>query len=97
MERSFDRRVESMVEIKDSSSRKRITEIIEGSFKDNSHSYELESDGTYVLRKAEKGEKRFRVQSYFHGQSVKRAGKISLLKEASFTPHKPKNKMDEAI
>ena len=97
MERSFDRRVESMIEIKDSSSRNRITEILERSFKDNSHSYELESDGTYVLRKAGKGEKRFRAQSYFHGQSVKRAGKISLLKEASFTPHKPKNKMDEAI
>jgi len=97
MERSFDRRVESMVEIKDSSSRKRILEILEGSFRDNSHSYKLESDGAYVLRKSQKGEKRFRAQSYFHGQSVKRAGKITLVKEASFVPHKPKKKMDEAI
>ena len=97
MERSFDRRVESMVEIKDSSSRKRILEILEGSFRDNSHSYVLESDGTYVLREVTKEEKRFRAQSYFHGQSVKRAGKISLMKETSFAPHKPKNKMDEAI
>jgi polyphosphate kinase len=97
MERSFDRRVESMVEIKDSNSRKRILEILEGSFRDNSHSYKLESDGTYVLRKSKKGEKRFRAQSYFHGQSVKRAGKIALVKEASFAPHKPKKKMDEAI
>ena len=63
MERSFDRRVESMVEIKDSNSRKRILEILEGSFRDNSHSYKLESDGTYVLRKSKKGEKRFRALS----------------------------------
>ena len=86
-----------MVEIKDSGSKKRVLEILEGSFRDNSHSYELESDGTYVLREATKGEKRFRAQSFFHGQSVKRAGKISLLKETSFVPHKPKKKMDEAI
>ena len=92
MERSFDRRVELAVEIKDSGCKKRLLEILKFSFKDNTQSYTLESDGTYIRNSPSKGEKSIRAQSYFHRQSVKRAGSNKVVSEPVFSPHKPKKK-----
>ena len=92
MERSFDRRVELAVEVKDAESKKKVQEILKYSLKDNVQSYLLESDGTYIRRKPSKGSKKLRAQSYFHRSTVKNAGKMVNLSEEVFLPHKPKGK-----
>ena len=92
MERSFDRRVELAVEVKDAESKEKVQEILKYSLKDNVQSYLLESDGTYIRRKPSKGSKKIRAQSYFHRSSVKNAGKMVNLSEEVFLPHKPKGK-----
>tara|TARA_Y100001968_G_C19332820_1_gene705209 strand:- start:674 stop:1267 length:594 start_codon:yes stop_codon:yes gene_type:complete len=92
MERSFDRRVELAIEVKDADSKNKIQEILKISLKDNIQSYVLESDGTYIRSKPSKGSKKIRAQSYFHRSAVKNAGKIATISEDAFTPHKPKTK-----
>jgi len=92
MERSFDRRVELAVEVKDAESKKKVQEILKYTLKDNVQSYLLESDGTYIRRKPSKGSKKLRAQSYFHRSTVKNAGKMVNLSEEVFLPHKPKGK-----
>ena len=92
MERSFDRRVELAVEVKDAESKKKVQEILKYNLKDNVQSYLLESDGTYIRRKPSKGSKKLRAQSYFHRSTVKNAGKMVNLSEEVFLPHKPKGK-----
>ena len=92
MERSFDRRVELAVEVKDADSKNKLQEILKISLKDNTQSYVLESDGTYIRSKPSKGSKKIRAQSYFHRSAVKNAGKIATISEDAFTPHKPKTK-----
>ena len=92
MERSFDRRVELAVEVKDAESKKKVQEILKYSLKDNVQSYLLESDGTYIRRKPSKDSKKLRAQSYFHRSTVKNAGKMVNLSEEVFLPHKPKGK-----
>ena len=92
MERSFDRRVELAIEVKDADSKNKIREILKISLKDNIQSYILESDGTYIRSKPSKGSKKIRAQSYFHRSAVKNAGKIATISEDAFTPHKPKTK-----
>ena len=92
MERSFDRRVELAVELKDAESKEKVQEILKYSLKDNVQSYLLESDGTYIRRKPSKGSKKLRAQSYFHRSTVKNAGKMVNLSEEVFLPHKPKGK-----
>ena len=92
MERSFDRRVELAVEVKDAESKEKVQEILKYSLKDNVQSYLLESDGTYIRRKPSKGSKKLRAQSYFHRSTVKNAGKMVNLSEEVFLPYKPKGK-----
>ena len=92
MERSFDRRVELAVEVKDAESKEKVQEILKYSLKDNVQSYLLESDGTYIRRKPSKGSKKLRAQSYFHRSTVKNSGKMVNLSEEVFLPHKPKGK-----
>ena len=92
MERSFDRRVELAVEVKDAESKEKVQEILKYSLKDNVQSYLLESDGTYIRRKPSKGSKKLRAQSYFHRSTVKNSGKMVDLSEEVFLPHKPKGK-----
>ena len=92
MERSFDRRVELAIEVKDEGSINKLQEILKISLKDNIQSYILESDGTYIRSKPSKGSKKIRAQSYFHRSAVKNSGKIATISEDAFTPHKPKTK-----
>ena len=92
MERSFDRRVELAVEVKDADSKNKLQEILKISLKDNTQSYVLESDGTYIRSKPSKGAKKIRAQIYFHRSAVKNAGKIATISEDAFSPHKPKTK-----
>ena len=92
MERSFDRRVELAVEVKDADSKNKLQEILKISLKDNTQSYVLESDGTYIRSKPSKGSKKIRAQIYFHRSAVKNAGKIATISEDAFSPHKPKTK-----
>ena len=92
MERSFDRRVELAIEVKDEGSLNKLQEILKISLKDNTQSYVLESDGTYIRSNPSKGSKKIRAQIYFHRSAVKNSGKIATISEDAFTPHKPKTK-----
>ena len=92
MERSFDRRVELAVEVKDADSINKLQEILKISLKDNTQSYVLESDGTYIRSNHSKGSKKIRAQIYFHRSAVKNAGKIATISDDTFSPHKPKTK-----
>jgi polyphosphate kinase len=92
MERSFDRRVELAVEVKDADSKNKLQEILKISLKDNTQSYVLESDGTYIRGNPSKGSKKIRAQIYFHRSAVKNAGKIATISDDTFSPHKPKTK-----
>ena len=57
MPRNLDRRVEAVVPIEDPALRKRIHGFIDVCLSDNRQAWEMQSDGTYVQRQPEKGDK----------------------------------------
>lgn len=73
MTRSFDKRVELMVPIEDTPSRKAVMEILNKQFKDNVQAWCLDAEGNYKL--ANKGAKKpFRLQEHFTKEAAKRSG-----------------------
>ena len=74
MPRNLSRRVELMVPIADPRLKRRALEILESAFADNTNSYRLRSDGTYVrVRRSSADEPFFRSQEAMHEAAERRA------------------------
>jgi polyphosphate kinase len=70
MQRNLDRRVESLVRVKDPNLKAGLRELIELAFADNSSAWELQADGTWSPRKPSNGEERVNLQE----ELMRRAG-----------------------
>lgn len=72
LNRNLDRRIELMFPITDSSIFQQIKKILLTYFKDNNHSYVLNSDGTWKQNFPQKGEKSFSAQEELYEEYKKR-------------------------
>ncbi len=65
MPRNLERRVELMFPILDEGIRDRVTELLMLAFRDTTHSYAMQPDGSYVPRLPKPDEEPFRLQQHF--------------------------------
>jgi polyphosphate kinase len=93
MERNLDRRVELLVQIHDPAFTAELTRILNGHFEDNCQAYDLQSDGTYIRRKAKPG-KIWRAQEQFQLEAEERRRVRSQHEEVGFVPHRPSRTLD---
>ena len=71
MPRNLERRVELMFPILQENLRKTIIEFLSVYFRDNSHSWLLDSSGIWKRQEAAPGEESFRAQTYFQTRAAK--------------------------
>lgn len=93
MERNLDRRVELLVQIREPSLVTELERILEQHFDDNCQAYDLQSDGSYIRRKAKAGKIR-RTQKRFQTLAVERERSRSQHEEVGFVPHRPTRTLD---
>jgi polyphosphate kinase len=72
MNRNLERRIELLFPVTQKNLMQRLVTILSAYFKDNTHAWDLQSDGRWVLRSPEFGEQPFRVQEWLY-QSVRQA------------------------
>jgi polyphosphate kinase len=87
MQRNLSKRVELLVPIEDNSARKRLINILETHFSDNTQARILQPDGTYVTPVIESG-KAVRSQEVFVKEAAKRA-KQNIQPPDTLVPHLP--------
>ena len=90
MTRNLSKRVELLIPIEDSAARKRLVQILETAFTDNTQARELDSAGRYHLLRATSS-KAVRSQQAFTKDAAKRARQRSQSPDL-LTPHRPKDK-----
>ena len=78
MERSFDRRLESLFIIMDTKLKQQVINILVYNLKDNVNSYEMKEDGTYIHLDATK-EKPFDIHQEFYKEENKTIEKAKLV------------------
>ncbi len=88
MERNLDRRIELLVQIEDSDSKRRLIKLLKRHFKDNQQAYRLESDGTYTRIKRKSGAKRFRAQQEFYERVRARINEARATPDKMLKPYK---------
>ncbi|MCB1095815.1 MAG: polyphosphate kinase 1 [Verrucomicrobiae bacterium] len=93
MDRNLDRRVELLVQVHDPVLAAELTRILERHFDDNCQAYDLQSDGTYIRRKAKSGKIR-RAQKQFQLESEERKRVRGQHEEVGFVPHRPSRTLD---
>ncbi|HEY9763228.1 MAG TPA: polyphosphate kinase 1 [Trichocoleus sp.] len=74
MRRNLDRRVEAVVPIEDARIRSELKQILEISLADNRQAWDMQSDGSYVQRSPEKGQRDRNSQRIFMERALKSAG-----------------------
>ncbi|MGK0186907.1 MAG: polyphosphate kinase [Verrucomicrobiales bacterium] len=93
MERNLDRRVELLVQIREPSVAGALAKILEQHFEDNCQAYDLQSDGSYIRRKAKAGKIR-RAQRRFQTQATERERASTQHEDVGFVPHRPSRTLD---
>ncbi len=88
MPRSFDRRVELLVPIEDTASRRRLMEILDTYFRDNQNAWRLGSDGRYTRIHPEQNQAKFRAQRFLYESAVAAIKKAEQAARTTFEPHK---------
>jgi len=88
MPRSFDRRVELLIPIEDTASKRRVMEILDTYFRDNQNSWRLASDGRYVRIAPEANQAKFRAQKFLCEQAVTSVKKADQAARTTFEPHR---------
>ena len=88
MPRSFDRRVELLVPIEDTGSRRRLMEILDTYFRDNQNAWRLGSDGRYTRIHPEQNQSKFRAQRNLFESAVAAIKKAEQAARTTFEPHK---------
>jgi polyphosphate kinase len=88
MPRSFDRRVELLVPIEDTSSKRRLMEILDTYFRDNQNSWRLNADGRYSRIQPENNQPKFRAQRSLYESAIAAVKKAEHAARTTFEPHK---------
>ena len=89
MERNLDSRVELMSPIEDRACKRQLIRILEACFKDNTHSFLIEGDGSGKAIQPQKGERSFRLQEHLYKQASKAARNHERQKATTFEPYLP--------
>ena len=89
MVRNLDSRIELMSPIEDRRSKRQLIRILEACFKDNTHSYQIKSNGSGVPIQPAKGERPFRLQEHLYKQASKAARNHEQQKATTFEPYLP--------
>ncbi len=89
MTRNLEKRVELLIPIEDSLSRRRLIRILEAAFRDNTHAHEILENGTSHRIPTPKGQKRFRFQEALYRQAVKASKARQHERATTFQPHRP--------
>jgi polyphosphate kinase len=89
MTRNLDKRVELMIPIEDTQSKKRLIDILEAAFRDNCNAFRIIDDGSSPRIERSKGEKRFRMQEHLQKQARKAAKARAHERSTTFEPHRP--------
>lgn len=89
MLRNLEKRVELLVPVEDTASKRRIIRILEAAFRDNTNSYEILSDGTSQRILPAKGEKKFRFQEQLYKTAVRASKSRKSERSSTFSPHRP--------
>lgn len=88
MPRSFDRRVELLVPIEDTASKRRVMEILDTYFRDNQNSWTLGPDGRYSRSVPEPTQPKFRAQKFLCETAISSLKKAEHAARTTFEPHK---------
>jgi polyphosphate kinase len=87
MPRSFDRRVELLVPVEDTSSKRRIMEILDTYFRDNQNAWKLGPDGRYARLEPEPNHPKFRAQKHLCELAISAVKKADHAARTTFEPH----------
>lgn len=87
MTRNLDKRVELMIPIEDSKSKRKLIKILESAFKDNQNAHEILPDGT--SKKIEAKGKKFRLQESEQQKAEKAYAALKFRRSTTFEPHTP--------
>ena len=89
MTRNLDKRVELMIPIEDRPSKKRLIEILNSAFKDNTNAFRILDNGSSQRIERAKGAKHFRMQEHLQKQAHKAAKASAHIRSTTFDPHTP--------
>lgn len=96
MPRSFDRRVELLVPIEDTASRRRLMEILDTYFRDNQNSWRLTSTGQYERIAPEANQPKFRAQRFLCDAAIDAVKAAEHAAHTRFEPHRSAATRDPA-
>ncbi len=88
MPRNLDRRVELLVPIQDAAAKRRLIEILETYWKDNTKSAALQSNGTLVRDKSPGKKARIRSQEVLYQKAVYGVKQAEQSRRTAFEPHR---------
>lgn len=89
MPRNLDRRIELLVPVEDAPARRRLISLLEGYFRDNQNSWELQSDGRYRRREPDDGHAPYRCQESLHRLAVETLKQSEQSHRTIFQTHQP--------
>ena len=92
MSRNLDRRVEMMIPIENRALARRVQDILDACFKDNTQASIIEPDGTSHPVDAH-GKKPFAMQRHLHNQARKQARARARAARRMLEPHRPKKEL----
>lgn len=86
MVRSFDKRLESLFKVEAPLLEKQLMNILSYNLRDNSNSYTMQEDGTYLAKAPVAGEARFNIHQQFFKVEVNEVLKVKLVEEKQEEP-----------
>lgn len=86
MVRSFDKRLESLFKVEAPLLEKQLMNILSYNLRDNSNSYTMQEDGTYLAKAPVAGEARFNIHQEFFKVEVNEVLKVKLVEEKQEEP-----------
>ncbi len=86
MVRSFDKRLESLFKVEAPLLEKQLMNILSYNLRDNSNSYIMQEDGTYLAKAPVAGETRFNIHQEFFKVQVNAVLKVKLVEEKQEEP-----------
>lgn len=87
MTRNLEKRVELMIPIEDTHSKRKLIRILESAFKDNQNAHEILTNGT--SQKIEKSGRKFRLQQAEQKQAEDAYQSLKFKQTTTFEPHTP--------
>jgi polyphosphate kinase len=87
MPRNIDRRIELLVPVEDTTTRRRLIEILDTYFRDNQNAWRLNSDNTYSRVQPEDTQAKVRSQRVLYQSAVQAVQQVEQARRNTFQPH----------